>query len=226
MTTRNYTPATTTLTDIGENGWGTWSAPGDFGGVYITGDEGIVGIRFSSVDIAGLTSLTSATITCVRTPNTYGSNGATNIRIRCEASAAPGAYTSGSNPINRTFRTAYTDVEFPSDDSTVSTSIATQIQDLIDTYGAANITSISVGFAHEFWGLANYTQTCVSNNGTGTAPALQIIYEDVIPVSGSAAIVSSAWSNMTDGYILVGGVWQQITNIQAALGEVWVNQVP
>jgi hypothetical protein len=209
-----YTNAPTTLFGVSDNG-----------GVYVYDSPSTIGgILFNSVDLSALTALTSATLILDCTPNSYGTTAGT-FRIRCEASATPVSYASGNNPYHRTARTAYVDVTVSANQAAISANVTTLVQDLIDTYGVANITSISFEQAALYWGLDN-AFICIVNDGSGSAPQLQVVYETITPVSGSATIVSSAWSTMTDGYILVGGTWQQMTNIQAILGETWVNQVP
>lgn len=208
MSTVTWTPPTTTLANMCG-----WVCAGfiPFGGYYYV-DEGDstdwhgVAVRLTGTAVSG--TITSAILTIPRGADNNGGNG--TLRIRCEASAAPATYASGSPPAqpnDRTYRTAAVDFDFPASSTTNTIDVTSLLTDLIGAYTTISAISIVIGGASlgTGWGSAG-TVSWRQLWPTNSPPSLAITYSTSQPgdiTAGSVAASTMSISAIGAGSVVV-----------------------
>lgn len=167
-------------------------------------------IRFT-INLTGMLSVTSATLTLDRTTNSYSSNGANGtIRIKCEDTVSAAAFASGTNPWSRTYRAAYVDYAFPLADDDVSIDITSLVADLFATYGAGTWTvNVSFGANTRFSTGTAVSWRCISGSSSGPAPTFTVVGTTdtgvtVTADAGAATGVGSAATIRQNVVVLAG----------------------
>lgn len=185
--------------------------------VDTTGAWNSVSQRYAGINLGGVpSSITAATLALPRVNDNAGANGV--IRVRCEASNTPAAFSTSSRPYSRTHRTAYIEHTFPADGTTQTVNVASLITDLLAagysySGGASDAIVFTFGASNQ-WGITSCSWRHISKYyAEGTPePLLSISYSTV-----SAAITGTATSSITEADVVTGGK----TIIITLTGTTW-----